>query len=175
MRVIIIIARFLLVVVVATTMLSGCAVMTTKAKPPIIITGPMGIQTDRDSYRLIRIKNASQAYWRFWLGANRQEFILFPGRVLFVKMPNNFWGKCQGFWSHAYMEVNNNGTVDISTFAGEQWSQVCITGNKWICETGEVIGGDIVFGGIPQSNYHYPTHFSVSVPFVPVGLHLQTR
>lgn len=175
MQIITVIAKFLAVAVVATTMLSGCAVMTAKAKPPIIITGPMGIQPDRDSYRLVRIKNSSPAYWRFWLGANRQEFVLFPGRVLFAKMPNNFWGKCQGFWAHAYMEVNDNGTVDTSTFAGEQYSHVCITGYRWVCETGEVIGGDIVFGGIPQSNYNYPTQFSYSTPLVPFGLRIQMR
>ena len=148
-----------------TLTMSGCAM-----KPPIIITGPMGVQANNDAYKVVRIKNAGQAYWRFYLGPNNQQFVLYPGEVLFVKPSSKFWNKCQGFWAHAYLEVDRTGRVVESSFAGEQWNQSCITGYTWVCDTGQVIGGDISLGGIPQSRYPFPTHFSYSVPFLPIGI-----
>ena len=139
-------------------------------KPPIIITGPMGVQANNDAYKVVRIKNAGQAYWRFYLGPNNQQFVLYPGEVLFVKPSSKFWNKRQGLWAHAYLEVQTDGRVMESTFAGEQWFQTEITGNTWICDTGQVIGGEIILGGIPQSTYSFPTHFSYSVPFLPIGI-----
>jgi len=137
---------------------------------PIIVTGPTGITANNNTYKTVRIKNAGPAYWRFWLGPNNQQVVLYPGAAIFVKSSSNFWNKCQGFWVHAYLEVDRTGRVVKSSFIGEQWVQSCVTGYTWVCDTGQVIGGDIVMSGVPQSQYPFPTRFSYSVPLLPVGM-----
>ncbi len=138
-------------------------------RPPIIITGPMGIQANNDAYKTVRIRNVGPVYWRFWL-SNNQQIVLYPGRTLFVKPTSDFWNRCQGFWAHAYLEVNQDGRVKESTFAGEQWVQSCSTGYTWVCDTGQVIGGDIALGGASYPQYPFPVHFSYSVPLLPIGI-----
>jgi len=131
----------------------------------------MGIPTkaEQEAYKTVRIRNVGSAYWRFWLSGD-QQVVLYPGRTLFIKLSSNFRKQCQGFWAHAYLEVNPDGRVNTATFAGEQWMQSCLTGHTWVCDTGQVIGADIALGGAPGAQYPYPTHFSASVPFVPVGV-----
>lgn len=162
MRIITALKVLLLAAAIATMMSCG-------TKPAIIITGPMGIKANDDSYKTTRIKNVGSAYWRFWL-RNDQQIVLYPSRTLFVKPSGDFWNRCQGFWVHAYLEVNPDGRVKESTFAGEQWVETCITGRKWVCDTGEVIGADVILGNAPQSYRSFPTRFSYSVPLLPIGI-----
>ncbi|MFH1346661.1 MAG: hypothetical protein ABIH10_00215 [Spirochaetota bacterium] len=133
------------------------------------MTGPTGIQPNRQDYKIVRIKNIGPAYKQFWLG-NGQQVVLYPGTAIFLKPTNDFWNRCQGFWVHSYLEVDESGRVKTTTFTGEEWVHVCITGYTWVCNTGQVIGGDITLGGIPQSRFPFPTHFSYSVPFIPVSI-----
>ncbi len=136
---------------------------------PIIVTGPAGITANNDSYKVTRMRNLGPAYKQFWLG-NGQQVVLYPGTAIFLKPTNDFWNRCQGFWVHSYMEVNESGRVKTTTFVGEEWVQICLNGYTWVCDTGQVIGGDITLGGIPQSQYPFPTHFSYSVPLLPIGI-----
>ncbi|MFA5099130.1 MAG: hypothetical protein WC461_02905 [Candidatus Paceibacterota bacterium] len=149
--------------------LCGCAVVFGKPQPPIIVTGPTGITPNGDSYKVVRVKNVGPGYKQFWLG-NGQQIVLYPGTQIFLKPTNDLWNKCQGFWIHTYLQVDETGRVKSTTFTGEEWAQVCITGYTWVCDTGQVVGADIVLGGIPQSYYPFPTHFSVAVPFFPISI-----
>lgn len=164
MKTITVLKALFLAAVIATTI--GCGTM----KAPIIVTGPMGIQPRNDAYKTIRIKNVGPAYWRFWLGPDNQQVVLYPGAAMFIKLSSNFWSKCQGFWAHAYLEVNVDGRVVESTFTGEQWNERCLTGYTWVCDTGQAIGGDIVLSGVPQPQYPVPVHFSYGVPLLPINI-----
>jgi|GEM_PF-5080169 len=155
-----------LLLVIAITMTIGCGA----TLPPIIVTGPTGIRANNDTYKTVRIKNVGPAYWRFWLGPDNQQIVLYPGAAMYVKLSSNFWSKCQGFWAHAYLEVSSDGRVVESSFAGEQWNQSCITGYTWVCDTGQTVGGDIVLSGVPQPQYPFPVHFSYGIPLLPIGI-----